>query len=299
MTSIFYDTPVQAATGLNWSDSYVGQFLNFPHHYGFGVATALVMFPSKAFSEIFDNIWGGLQPFFYQRFFLPTVVFDARIGGVFGIPIDFGIKLGIFPPIPVFVLLTYDNYQFGLDIRNRIWRGQYSLTELSIGFGYVLIGGQLNGSIENFMINELLDSADFKMKSKFGWDATIYNLKIQINQPLFRSIMTLFFNTDIGYIKMNYYWSMTGPSVNLVGVSGDPGQDWMYGGNLEVPGGVVSSIITMGSEISLNWERTGLAIAFQAGLGFEFKNGPRLDFSVITSPYNMEISPNLSLRFQK
>jgi hypothetical protein len=43
----------------------------------------------------------------------------------------------------------------------------------------------------------------------------------------------------------------------------------------------------------------GLAFALQTGLSLEFSKAWRMDLSVIVSPFNMELAPNLSMRFQK
>jgi len=98
--------PFASTIGLNWSDTYIGQF----PHLGAGLVVGAVGLPVTAFDTVLQTLTNGaasadllntlppeLQP--YIKTFgmpFPSVDAEARLGG-FGIPFDIGLKVGLIP----------------------------------------------------------------------------------------------------------------------------------------------------------------------------------------------------------
>ena len=284
----FYQLPVMAAQGLNWGDPYIGQLKGHPNHFGYGLSLGTVLFPSEMMAKVLENLFQiTYDPHLRNQYYiLPNWTFDVRLGGFAGLPIDFGAKIGYLPPIPLLGILSYNVFQYGVDIRNRIFRGQFSLTELAIGLSYNSITSRMKGP---YTTGNLLDANGGTLfilggSFSFDWSADIINFKVQLSQPLFRPYLSLFFNIDTGYILMKNAWMIDESTILNLQMPDDPD-----GGVYEVTS----------DSVKLQRERGGFSLVLQTGLAFEFRKKLRLDISVMTSVFSMQFMPALNLRFQQ
>ena len=183
--------PFASTLGLNWSDSYIGQF----PHFGIGATVGAVGLPAKAFDTVISTLTGGvvdsslinllpaeIQPFIEQFGMpFPSVTVDARIGG-FGLPFDIGAKVGLIPDS--FDIgsqvegLDADYLLVGGDVRFRLIEERGLIPEISIGGGYNYYSGGIRfGSTQSIAIG------DFEVPDPLGGAASVYN--ITLDNPAF------------------------------------------------------------------------------------------------------------------
>ena len=70
-----------------WASAYIGQLLDLPPHLGGGISFGMAQLKTEGLATVFKEM--GLT-YDVKNLFLPTLTFDARIGGLF-IPFDIGV----------------------------------------------------------------------------------------------------------------------------------------------------------------------------------------------------------------
>jgi hypothetical protein len=205
--------PFASTLGLNWSDSYIG---NFPH-LGVALSVGAVGLPAEAFGNVLGtltgsagdaNVLGFLPPeleeigeAFGMPF--PAVALEARLGG-FILPFDIGLKVGLIPDsVDMGQILPAGmgaDYQLiGADVRFRLVKEKGFIPEISVGGGINrLTGGvsfktQENIDIASFEVPNLdnplgpPDTYDISLRAPefgFDWETTVFDIKAQISKSI-------------------------------------------------------------------------------------------------------------------
>ena len=180
--------PMNAAIGLNWSDSYIG---NFPH-FGVGLAVGAAAVPWEAFEKV-DSMLGGTISSEYSELEdygapIPAVAIEGRIGG-FILPFDIGVKVGFIPDETKALLpsgVTADYLMFGADVRYALLKGGAVMPKLVVGAGYTYLKGTVSmadvvSDSYNVGGNIIAGASDLT----FDWEASVIDLKAQISKGLF------------------------------------------------------------------------------------------------------------------
>ena len=207
--------PFASTLGLNWSDSYIGNFA----HLGVALSVGAVGLPAEAFGKVLGTLTGnaasgdllGFLPPELQEageafgMPFPAVALEARLGGLF-LPFDIGLKVGLIPPqvdmgqiLPAGMGVDYQ--LIGADVRFRLVEEKVFIPEISVGGGI----NRLTGGI-SFSTQDNIEIASFEVPNfddplngvpnvyniwldapKFGfdWETTVFDVKAQISKSIF------------------------------------------------------------------------------------------------------------------
>ena len=132
---------ISADMGLNWSDSYIGELIHIPPHFGFGLSLVMNGVKNDNFNRLLSETLGtpAIDAWFAQKQFFPNYLIECRIGGFRDLPFDIGLKVGYIPTVSfIFSDYGYNNLQFGGDIRYNFLSSYSGLKmSMSVGVGYV------------------------------------------------------------------------------------------------------------------------------------------------------------------
>lgn len=124
-----------------WASGYIGQLLDLPPHLGGGVSFGMAQLKTDGLATVFKEM--GLT-YDVKNLFLPTLTFDARIGGLF-IPFDIGVHgMMIKNPLEFNIqetVFSIDYGTVGADVRIPLIKEEGALPNLSIGAGYAYSKG--------------------------------------------------------------------------------------------------------------------------------------------------------------
>lgn len=124
-----------------WASGYIGQLLELPPHLGGGVSFGMAQLKTEGLATVFKEM--GLT-YDVKNLFLPTLTFDARIGGLL-IPFDLGVHgMMIKNPLEFNIqetVFSIDYGTVGADVRIPLIKEEGALPNLSIGAGYAYSKG--------------------------------------------------------------------------------------------------------------------------------------------------------------
>lgn len=189
--------PFNASIGLNWSDAYIGQFLDAPPHFGVGVSAGVTTIDVDAATDLL-KAFGISYPLSF--FPLPAYVVEGRLGG-FVIPFDIGVKFGALPDTPLLKDTGVDiNFLLaGADFRYSLIKQGVVLPNVSIGFGVNYLKGGISastGSPASFMFNGATITLD-KPTVGLSWETMSLELKAQISKQIL--IVTPYIGAGVSY----------------------------------------------------------------------------------------------------
>ena len=132
-----------------WASAYIGQILDVPPHFGGGISMGMAQLKTDGIATVLKEM--GLN-YNVKNLFLPTLTFDARIGGLF-IPFDIGVHgMMIKNPLEFNIQETFFSIDYGTvgaDIRVPLIKQNVVLPNLSLGFGYAYSKGNAGISVQN------------------------------------------------------------------------------------------------------------------------------------------------------
>jgi len=142
--------PFNTAMGLNWSDSYIGQFLGIPPRFGVGFTTGFTTLNLASMNNLLGYFGINKLPG-KVGFGLPLLGYtvEARIGG-FILPFDAGIKIGYLPNYTIpFAEISMDEYMlFGMDLRYSLLPKTFPILKVSAGIGFNHLRGGISRSVK-------------------------------------------------------------------------------------------------------------------------------------------------------
>jgi len=238
--------PFNSTVGLNWSDAYIGQLLELPPHFGFGVTVGFTPFDMNAMGSFFEAIgydnplsilsdylnMGGKELATMVGSPLPAYTFDARLGG-FGIPFDIGLKIGVLdsnellkmdlikntPELngmtDIFNNIHLDYLLIGGDFRYGILNGESFPIKLSVGVGYnhMSTSFRIKTEIPAFEYNTLAGKISMDTPELFlSMNTNLIEAKAQVSFPLF--IITPYAGIGAGYSWTNVSFGLDGTNLN-------------------------------------------------------------------------------------
>ncbi len=197
------------ATGLNWSDAYIGQLFALPPHFGAGITVGAATIPTPIISDLLNTFGvdlnsalsslGNFGPIIRQVGIpIPAYTFDARVGGFF-FPFDMGFKIG-FIPQEVKSLMLQNNLPFNVDYL--MIGGDFRLApihspffNLSTGLGFtwykggVGVLGLMPGDITLATLTDPTTNQSHTLALKnpsfqFDWETFVIDLKVQASLNL-------------------------------------------------------------------------------------------------------------------
>ena len=142
--------PFNSTLGLNWSDSYIGQLLDVPPHFGIGFSVGATTLNIDAINSLMGQFGDYSLPIDIPAGLpLPAYTIDARIGG-FVLPFDIGLKFGYLDSDFQDMLGVHVNYMLiGADVRYAILNKKTLPVKLSVGLGYNYLSGGISTKISS------------------------------------------------------------------------------------------------------------------------------------------------------
>ena len=244
--------PLSAATGLNWSDAYIGSIIGVPPHFGVGVSVGASFMPSKSIDNLVNalgvTIPDATKAALSLGIPLPTYTVEARVGGAF-LPFDVGLKVGILSTDPKTSTgpAAYDYTMIGGEFRYALMEDSLVTPAISLGLGYTYLKGGVFLGMPTINLatvptgvgtSDTLDLADPKLG--LVWESGTVDLKAQISKNLLvvtpyagvgLSITNLkagggFYATpkfagtpinaaQIAYLKANFPGAVTGDAIDI------------------------------------------------------------------------------------
>jgi hypothetical protein len=197
--------PFNASMGLNWSDAYIGKFLDLPPHFGVGISGGITSLDSVAFGDLLKNFGTSLP---LDQMLLPAYVVEGRLGGFF-LPFDVGVKFGALPQVDFGDHLKIDYLLAGADVRFAVMEGNLILPKLSVGVGFnflkSMLTAPLGGGVSFNVAGKSLELS--QPEAVFSWETKSIDLKAQLSKSF--AIITPY----VG-LGASYAWSSAGYSVD-------------------------------------------------------------------------------------
>jgi hypothetical protein len=305
-----------ASIGLNWSDSYIGQLIDIPPHWGFGLTIGTTTLKLDKLNPVVKWFDYECDEEFMGKQLLPAYILESRIGGFRTAPFDIGIKWGLLPDAPLFKNdISYSTCLYGVDFRWELMRDWGRPAALSIGFEADRItGGMRRKSAVSFKDSESASNDIITIGGEgtagVVWEAWVFNGKIQASKRFWEPRFTLYAGLRLGASITKSGIRLEGGSDILVVDPEDPTnkkylEDMSNKKLSELgtyydsqAGNNMSFVVT---DNSITGWIDGLSVNFSTyeGVAFNFDNKTSLDISVMVDFMHFELGANISYRFQQ
>jgi len=193
-SSIAASLPLESSVGLDWSDSYIGQF----PHFGIGLTVGGATIPFSAVKTLVTDFGGSVSGFSsFQSIGVPVPAYtlDVRIGG-FVLPFDIGLKFGYLPEGAFSTSSVKADYLLvGGDVRYGLVKEAGLIPAISVGLGYTYMRGNVSvptnaGSVTLGPVSGLPSGGThtFTFQSptlNFFWNTNVIDARVQVSKNLF------------------------------------------------------------------------------------------------------------------
>jgi hypothetical protein len=256
--------PFAASMGLNWSNPYIGQLLGHPVHFGVGVSLTGVYMSNAELSALGTAMGMSIDDSSIKdKQWLPNYVLAARLGGLGGLPFDFGFKFGYLPDMPMWGSLDYHSMIFGFDINYAIFISRGGGPIVVVGAGYDMLEGGVSGTAGSQPTDVAMNVIG---PAHLAWKSNVFKAKALFSQPIVLTALSVFGGIDLGF------------SSNEVGVK--------FGSDRNNP------IYEVAQEVS------ALAFSSYVGLGLEI-NAWHIDLDLMVNFVTFELGFNIGFRYQR
>jgi hypothetical protein len=182
-----------------WASAYIGQLLSLPPHVGGGVSVGMAQLKTDGLATVLKEM--GIN-YDVKKLFLPTLTFDARIGGLL-IPFDLGVHgMMIKNPLEFNVqesLFSIDYGTVGADIRFPIIKEEGIKPNLSIGAGYAYSKGNAGISVQDGLANV-----------SAGYESQILQATVQLSKKILIVEPFVGLRGTLSSNKRNWSWNYDG-----------------------------------------------------------------------------------------
>ena len=247
--------PDAAVVGGTWSDSYIGQFVDTPPHFGIGISAGASRFPIGDLNDAIE-ITGGELP--TDTLILPNFAIEARIGG-FALPFDIGFRFGMIPETEIQdVSIKYINY--GVDVRYAVLEEGAAKPDLIVGLGYYHTNGNIGYTFDTGSLPVGIP-ASYQTQEQdldLAFSTNVFEAKVQLSKKLL--IIT-------PYIGLGGYMAKSDSTYEVANQDGSE-KETVFGAR--VYGGLSFNILLLKLDLS------GMYNFMSGNWGFNF--GPRIQF---------------------
>ncbi len=182
-----------------WASAYIGQLLDLPPHLGGGISLGMAQLKTDGIATVMKEM--GLT-YDVKNLFLPTLTFDARIGGLL-IPFDLGVHgMMIKNPLEFNIQETFFSIDYGTvgaDIRFPLIKQNAALPNLSLGVGYAYSKGNAGISVQN-------DTA----RVSAGYESQILQATVQLSKKILIVEPFVGLRGTLSSNKRNWSWNYDG-----------------------------------------------------------------------------------------
>ena len=185
-----------------WASAYIGQLLDLPPHLGGGISIGMAQLKTEGIATVLKEM--GLN-YDVKNLFLPTLTFDARIGGLL-IPFDLGVHgMMIKNPLEFNIQETFFSIDYGTvgaDIRFPLIKQNTVLPNLSLGFGYAYSKGNAGISVQEEIA-----------KVSAGYESQILQATVQVSKKILIVEPFAGVRATLSSNKRNWSWNYDGTKV--------------------------------------------------------------------------------------
>lgn len=227
--------PDNAMLGGNWSDSYIGQFLSVPPHFGVGVSGGVTRFPIAALEKAVAMVGPDLP----GTIVMPTASLEGRLGG-FVLPFDIGARIGFMPKVTL-KDVEVNLLSFGGDVRFALLKSGVIKPDISLGLGYSHISGSVGYAFNAGNLGTKIPGITVTGDTKdlgINFKSNVFELKAQISKS---------FLAITPYVGASGYYAIS-ESDYSVGDQEDSKKENVYGGR--VFGGLSLNITVVKIDLS-------------------------------------------------
>ena len=185
-----------------WASAYIGQLLDLPPHLGGGISMGMAQLKPEGVATVLKEM--GLN-YDVKNLFLPTLTFDARVGGLL-IPFDIGIHgMMIKNPLEFNIQETFFSIDYGTvgaDIRFPLIKQNTVLPNLSLGFGYAYSKGNAGISVQ-----------EETAKVSAGYESQILQASVQVSKKILIVEPFAGIRATLSSNKRNWSWNYDGTKI--------------------------------------------------------------------------------------
>ena len=185
-----------------WASAYIGQLLDLPPHLGAGVSIGMAQLKTDGLATVLKEM--GLN-YDVKNLFLPTLTFDARIGGLL-IPFDLCVHgMMIKNPLEFNIQETFFSIDYGTvgaDIRFPLIKQNTVLPNLSLGFGYAYSKGNAGISVQE-------ETASVSA----GYESQILQASVQVSKKILIVEPFAGIRATLSSNKRNWSWNYDGTKI--------------------------------------------------------------------------------------
>jgi hypothetical protein len=281
------DLILNSTLGLTWADSYIGQLIGVPPHFGIGISLGFTPLNTDSLGDIFDAFNSDFDDNFGSSLPLPAAAVEARFGGV-GIPFDVGIKILPLPPIGANGT-TFQYTMVGGDFRYAVLKDRGILPGVSVGVGLTYTAGEINHELSGLTsLNYGIDSITFGTANpdlNFYWKNTTLDFKAQVSKKFF-------IVTPYAGLGASYGWSTVGYEVD-----GNVTVSNINNINAALKNAGLETIDASGGKFGSESKFDGFAFRAFGGASLNLAVF-RIDLAGLYDLVNQNWGANLGLRFQ-
>ncbi|GMO38248.1 MAG: hypothetical protein Ta2F_14440 [Termitinemataceae bacterium] len=294
--------------GLAWSKQYIGPFIQRPSHWGIGISVGTVTLKMNNIEKMAAAILGvDLSRSFADKQILPSYVAEMRVGGNSRRRLDFGIKGGFLPVVPILFKngLDYNFLHYGFDVRYGLLHEYKHTPDLGIGIEVDRVKGGLTNDSQGEI--EYIRGAE---TSSLTYDTWSINAKAGVSKTFFYPSITIFANLKIGISLSKSGYKFDGSSLQILENDGAGGTVFnnihqKSKSQLEKSGEYLSDIFGTGKftvtpeSISCILDKNVFNLNTTEGVSFNFYNGCVLQFTFMFDFTHLEYGGSISFRYQR
>jgi hypothetical protein len=299
--------PLSSDLGLNWSDAYVGQLMDLPPHFGFGISFGFNTMKTDKLNALGVLLGtGDVTPWISSKHLLPGYVVETRIGGFQNAAFDLGFKAGYFPDLfPLFGGYSYESFIMGGDIRVNINRGYGSSPKISLGLGVNYLSGHFKKDAYATSWNvggTPLNPGGGELR--ITWSVYTFLLKFFLSKQVLDGSMTIFTGVNAGYAITNTGIAIVGDKITFGGapVKDNPTAASAAAAGLKAAGNNSTWEVKDDSGKFGVWGNIGGgAIAFypHGGVAVDFRNDLHLQLDLVIDLIHFEFGFSVGFRWQQ
>ncbi|MDR0383341.1 MAG: hypothetical protein LBH50_05085 [Spirochaetaceae bacterium] len=295
--------PLMATVGLNWPDSYVGQLVDIPPHWGAGITVGLTTLKIDKLNYLLSQLGYRSDDSFASKQLMPAYTIETRVGGLKSLPFDIGLKWGWLPYIPLFNdSINYESCVFGLDFRWELVADRFMFPAISLGFEVDRATGGLR---RKGSLTVKSGSDDITVKNGMAgvyWETWAFYLKLTASKRFWEPRLTVY-----GGLR-------TGASLTRTGIKFTDGDAISIGGTKltamsvnqmnsyqsafrSIAGNNTTFEVT--SDGIAGWrDSVGFSLSIYEGIAFHFYN-TSVSLSFITDIAHFEMGANISFIYRQ
>jgi hypothetical protein len=298
--------PFMASIGLNWADSYIGQLVDIPPHWGIGFTVGTTTLKLDRLNKLFSHFSYESSEDLSSKQLLPAYIIEARIGGLKSASFDIGVKWGWLPYLPLFNdSINYETCIYGVDFRWELVADKFMVPSVSIGLEVDRTTGGLRRQTSlTIPMTRIINDIDVRGGTAgVVWEAWVFDLKLMVSKKFWQPRLNIFGGLRAGAaITRTGYQFTDGDSISINGISLS---DMSANQRATVRAALMSESgnntnFEVTKDSITGWIDTiGIDFNIYQGVSIRFTNMTNLTASLMFDLIHFEMGANVSFKYQQ